>query len=121
MKKLSVMCVAMMALLSTQAVVAETLPQVQKVAQTKKAKGIWIDVRTAEEFKTGHIQGALNIPVEQLKQKINQISSNKNAPIHLYCRSGRRAEVAAQTLREMGYTNVVNHGGYQDLLQRGIR
>ena len=51
----------MMALLSTQVVVAETLPQVQKVAQTKKAKGIWIDVRTPEEFKTGHIQGALNI------------------------------------------------------------
>lgn len=121
MKKLSVICVAMMALLSTQVVVAETLPQVQKVAQTKKAKGIWIDVRTPEEFKTGHIQGALNIPVEQIAHHIQRVSRDKNAPLNLYCRSGNRVNMAMQTLKQMGYTNVVNHGGYQDLLQRGIR
>lgn len=89
--------------------------------QTPRAKGVWIDVRTADEFKEGHLQGAHNVSVDQITAHIARIEPNKNAPINLYCRSGRRAEVALQELRKMGYTNVSNHGGYQDLLQKGIR
>ena len=89
--------------------------------QPAKAKGIWIDVRTPEEFAEGHIQGAVNIPVDQIAGKIAAVSPNKNAPINLYCRSGRRAEAALQELKKMGYTQVSNHGGYQDLLKKGVR
>lgn len=87
----------------------------------KKEAGVWIDVRSAEEYAQGHLQGALNITHDTLASRIKAIEPNKNAPIHLYCRSGRRAEVARKTLLDMGYTNVTNHGGYQALYDKGYR
>ncbi|MDK4579383.1 rhodanese-like domain-containing protein, partial [Kingella kingae] len=60
-------------------------------------------------------------PVDAITAQIAKVEPNKNAPVNLYCRSGRRAEVALQELRKMGYTNVTNYGGYQDLLAKGIR
>lgn len=90
-------------------------------AQPAKAKGIWIDVRTPEEFKEGHLKDAVNIPVEQITERIKSVSPDKNAPVNLYCRSGRRAEVALQALKKEGYINVTNHGGYQDLLKKGLK
>lgn len=100
--------------------------QTNQVGQTstavaKKAEGIWIDVRTPEEFAGGHIKEAYNITTEQLPDQIATLVPNKDAPINLYCRSGRRAENARVLLMELGYTNVVNHGGYQALLDQGIR
>ena len=79
------------------------------------AQGIWIDVRSPSEFADGHVAGAVNIPVERLTQQIANISTDKTAPINLYCRSGRRAESAYNKLLEMGYQNVVNHGGFDEL------
>lgn len=90
-------------------------------AQPAKAKGVWIDVRSEEEFKSGHLQGAVNIPHDQIVERIKSVSPDKNAPVNLYCRSGRRAEAALQELKKMGYTQVSNHGGYQDLLKKGVR
>lgn len=86
-----------------------------------KASGVWIDVRTPEEFRSGHLQGAINIPVQNIREAITAVSSDKNAPLHLYCRSGRRVEVALQELKALGYTNITNHGGYEDLLRKGLR
>lgn len=83
--------------------------------------GIWIDVRTKAEFNTGHLEGALNITTEDLAEQIQQVAPDKNTEIHLYCRSGRRAEDARRVLLNMGYTNVTNQGGYQDLLKKGFR
>lgn len=90
-------------------------------AQPAKAKGVWIDVRSEEEFKSGHLQGAVNIPHDQIVERIKSVSPDKNAPVNLYCRSGRRAEAALTELKKAGYTNVTNHGGYQDLLQKGLK
>ena len=42
-------------------------------------------------------------------------------PINLYCRSGRRAEAALTELKNAGYTNVTNHGGYEDLVKKGLK
>lgn len=86
-----------------------------------KAEGIWIDVRTAEEFAQGHLEDAVNIPVDQIAQAIEALSSDKDAPLHVYCRSGRRSEIARQLLLEKGYTNVTNHGGYEELVEKGLR
>ena len=125
MKTMSrLMLLATVAALSAAAQAApKAAPQTaaKTAAQPAKAKGIWIDVRTPEEFKEGHLQDAVNIPVDQITANIARVAPNKNAPVNLYCRSGRRAEVALQELRKMGYTNVTNHGGYQDLLKAGIR
>ena len=90
-------------------------------AQPAKAKGVWIDVRSEEEFKSGHLQGSVNIPHDQIGQQIAAHVPNKNTPINLYCRSGRRAEVALAELKKAGYTNVTNHGGYEDLVKKGLK
>lgn len=90
-------------------------------AQPAKAKGVWIDVRSEEEFKSGHLQGAVNIPHEQIVERIKSVSPDKNAPVNLYCRSGRRAEAALTELKKAGYTNVTNHGGYEDLVKKGLK
>ena len=93
----------------------------QNAAQPARAQGVWIDVRSAEEFNEGHLQGAVNVPHDQIASQIARISPDKTAPVNLYCRSGRRAEAALQELKKMGYTNVTNHGGYQDLLNKGVK
>ncbi|MFA9486890.1 rhodanese-like domain-containing protein [Moraxella haemolytica] len=92
------------------------------VVQTpKKADGIWIDVRSAEEYNQGHLQDAVNVTPNEIAQKIASLEPNKDAPINLYCRSGRRAEAARTILIELGYTNVTNHGGYDDLVEQGLK
>ena len=101
---------------------ANTAPQTEQSAvQPEKAKGVWIDVRSAEEFNAGHLQDAVNIPHDQILARIQAVSPDKNAPINLYCRSGRRAEAALTELKNAGYTNVTNHGGYEDLVKKGLK
>jgi phage shock protein E len=73
---------------------------------------IWIDVRSVEEYDAGHIEGHPNIPHQQISQSIAALTTDKSAPIRLYCRSGRRSGLAQETLQAMGYTDVVNMGGY---------
>ena len=120
-KLLTVVCLAaaFAVPVATQATTAK--PAEKTAAQPAKAKGIWIDVRTPEEFKEGHLKDAVNIPVDQIGARIGSVSPDKSAPVNLYCRSGRRSEAALQELKKMGYTNVTNHGGYQDLLQKGLK
>ncbi|MDO4906230.1 rhodanese-like domain-containing protein [Neisseria sp.] len=93
----------------------------QSAVRPAKAAGIWIDVRSPEEYRQGHLQGALNIPADKIGAEIAAASPDKNAPVNLYCRSGRRAEAALQVLKKMGYTNVTNHGGYDDLIRQGLK
>ncbi|WP_066076265.1 rhodanese-like domain-containing protein [Bergeriella denitrificans] len=121
MKKLMGLLVLSAAMLSPVAAQSAEKPAAVAGKQAVKAKGIWIDVRSPEEFAEGHIQGAVNIPVDQIAERIRSVSPDKNAPVNLYCRSGRRAEAALQILQKAGYTRVTNHGGYQDLVAKGIR
>ena len=101
---------------------ANTAPQTEQSAvQPEKAKGVWIDVRSAEEFNSGHLQDAVNIPHDKIVEGVKALGSAKDEPINLYCRSGRRAEVALTELKNAGYTNVTNHGGYEDLVKKGLK
>lgn len=79
------------------------------------ADEIWIDVRTTEEFNAGHLEGALHIPYEEIATRISEVTEDKQAVIHLYCRSGNRSGIAQQTLQTLGYTQAINEGGYEDL------
>lgn len=81
------------------------------------ASDIWIDVRTTEEFNAGHLEGAIHIPYEDIANRIGEVTTDKNATIHLYCRSGNRSGIAQQTLQSIGFKNAVNEGGYEALLQ----
>lgn len=67
-----------------------------------------VDVRTPEEYHAGHKEGALNLPVDEVEQLAPQLLPNKNAVILLYCRTGKRADKAMETLRKMGYSHVEN-------------
>ncbi len=88
---------------------------------TQNQSEVWIDVRSKEEFDSGHLQNALHIPHEEIGGKIAQLVPNKSTKINLYCRSGRRAEIAKKTLTDLGYQNVINQGGYEDLRKKGYQ
>ena len=75
---------------------------------------IWIDVRSVGEYQSGHIESAANIPHNQITEKIAELQIEKDAPILLYCRSGRRAGFALEALEKLGYSNVTNIGGLED-------
>ncbi|MDK2776499.1 MAG: rhodanese-like domain-containing protein [Pseudomonadota bacterium] len=81
------------------------------------AEVVWIDVRTAQEYQSGHKEGAVNIPFDVIGQRIGELELDKDTPINLYCRSGRRAGVAEDTLESMGYSQVRNIGGLSDALK----
>jgi phage shock protein E len=81
-----------------------------------QTNAIWIDVRTSDEFNAGHIEGAAHIPYEEIALRIGEVTTDKNANIRLYCRSGNRSGIAQQTLQAMGFSNAVNEGGYEALL-----
>jgi phage shock protein E len=88
---------------------------------TALAQSLWIDVRTAEEYRAGHLEGAVHIPFDEIEQKITAISADKTQDIQLYCRSGRRSGIALETLRRMGYNNVTNAGAYEQLKQKQVQ
>lgn len=67
-----------------------------------------VDVRTPEEYRAGHKEGAVNIPVDELEELAPQLLPDKNAVILLYCRTGKRADKAVETLRKMGYSHLEN-------------
>lgn len=74
-----------------------------------------IDVRTEREYKGGHLENAVNIPYDQIQDRIAVHVRGKNEKIFLYCRSGRRSGIALKTLEAMGYTNAINAGSYKKL------
>nr|WP_311463640.1 rhodanese-like domain-containing protein [uncultured Aggregatibacter sp.] len=122
MKKLMTAVVFAAAMTAPLSASAASMPETEKeMSQQANTKGVWIDVRSAEEFNAGHLQDAINIPHEQILDRIQAVSPDKDAPINLYCRSGRRAEVALNALKKAGYTNVTNHGGYEDLVKKGMK
>ncbi len=75
---------------------------------------VLLDVRTEQEYAEGHIEGAVLIPYDQIAQKAATVLSQKDQLILIYCRSGRRSKIAAQSLVDMGYTNIVEFGGIND-------
>ena len=80
-----------------------------------------IDVRSAGEFASGHLAGALNIDVESGGFDSGIANLDKNAAYGLYCRSGRRSSIAAKRMAEAGFTNIINFnkGGFEDLAALG--
>ena len=75
---------------------------------------IILDVRRPDEFATGHIPNAINIPNESIgTDEISELP-DKDQLILVYCRSGNRSKQASQKLVKLGYTNVVEFGGIND-------
>ena len=75
-----------------------------------------VDVRTTGEFKSGHLPGAKLIPINQVSARINEFGADKNRPIVVYCKSGSRSGKVEGILKQNGFTNVHNGGGYGALM-----
>ncbi|MGK0298029.1 MAG: phage shock protein E [Gammaproteobacteria bacterium] len=84
----------------------------------KESMDTWIDVRTPMEYQQSSITGHSNISHTDITNNISQFVSDKDAPIFFYCGSGQRAGIAKTALEELGYTNVTNAGGIEEVRQK---
>ena len=73
-----------------------------------------IDARTEEEFREGHIEGAILIPEYEIAGRAEREIPEKDTLILVYCRSGRRSKITSDALVQLGYTNVKEFGGIID-------
>lgn len=74
----------------------------------KKFSFLVIDVRSEQEYREGHINGAINIPLYEIKNVISQKVTDKDQQMILYCSGGVRSKKAQIILNSMGYKNVYN-------------
>jgi molybdopterin/thiamine biosynthesis adenylyltransferase/rhodanese-related sulfurtransferase len=80
-----------------------------------------VDVRDPDEYRDGHIEDAANISRGFLEFRIGTVAADPATPIVLYCQSGLRSMLAAKSLKELGYENVINlQGGFQKWAQSGL-
>jgi len=75
---------------------------------------IILDVRTEEEYAEGYIPNAMLISDYEIETKAEELLKDKNQLILVYCRSGRRSKLAAESLIKLGYTNIKEFGGIID-------
>ncbi|MBR6558066.1 MAG: rhodanese-like domain-containing protein [Clostridia bacterium] len=73
-----------------------------------------LDVREADEYNSGHIPGAVLLPYGDIPEKAHIVLPDKEKMILIYCRSGRRSKIAAESLTALGYTAVYEFGGIID-------
>ena len=99
---------------ASEAVYRRISPEDARRIMSSEDAYILLDVRTTSEFSDGHIAGAVLIPDFEIAVRAEAELPDKNALIIVYCQSGRRSANAANTLINMGYTNVVDLGGIID-------
>jgi rhodanese-related sulfurtransferase len=81
---------------------------------------ILLDIRTEAEYQAGHIQGAQWFPRGNLEFYIQNLITDPDSRIVLYCRSGGRSALATLTMKDMGYSNVVDlNGGFKEWIAEG--
>lgn len=78
-----------------------------------------IDVRSPEEFAAEHYPNAINIPLEQVAQRIGELREMPK-PIVAYCKSGNRSGIAVSILKQNRITEAINGGGLDDMLKQSL-
>lgn len=81
---------------------------------------VLIDVRTPEEYRDGHIDGSINLPLDRISFIENTVE-NKNTPLYVYCYSGSRSGRAVSYLKQNGYTDVTNIGGIKNYRGKAVK
>lgn len=100
-------------------IIASLLQSFVILAAEQNENIVWIDVRTAREFRQGHIEGAINIFHGDIGHKIFQSVTDTFKEIHIYDGSGGTfAGLALEMLMEMGFQEVINEGGYESVLAK---
>ena len=90
-----------------------TAQEAKTIMDTEQGYAI-LDTRTREEYDQGHIPGAIQISHDEITEKTEEVLTDKDQLILVYCRSGRRSKIAAEALVELGYTNIKEFGGIID-------
>ena len=107
---------------AAQSALSSAAPQrigpAEYMAQLAGTPHFLLDVRTPEEFASGHLEGAANINVQELARRLSEIP--RDQPVVLYCRSGNRSAQAAQMLQAAGFTSVYDLGGIIAWEQAGL-
>jgi rhodanese-related sulfurtransferase len=105
---------------SQSSATVQNLSPSQYVADFSEAQTahLLVDVRTPEEYASGHIAGSVNIPLQELQSRMSEIPSNQ--AVVLYCRSGNRSGQAATLLRDAGYTQIYDLGGIIEWTASGL-
>lgn len=88
----------------------------EQIANYVKNGALLVDVRTPQEYNAGSVPGAVNIPLDKIEKEIGKLKNNKNG-IVVFCKSGGRSSQAANILKQHGISNVVNGGGWQNVMQ----
>ena len=122
MKKLIFLLLAVMLLTACgqdkendrEAVYVNITAQEAKQIMDSAADYIILDVRTRDEYETGHIPGARCFPLDDIECNAEVYIPDKDMMYLIYCRSGRRSKIAAEALLELGYTNIKEFGGIID-------
>lgn len=106
---------AVLTLCLSAAVGAAEVDQSAALDALQNGDALLIDVRTDEEVAAGALPDAEHVEYQQLGAKISALQPDKNAPIVLYCKTGRRSGIAQDALIKLGYRNVINAGGFEQL------
>lgn len=104
------------------AVAAEPAPPAEKAPLISQAEllskldrtepgVVVLDVRTATEFAAGHVPGARNVSHDELPARLDELAALRDTPVVLYCRSGRRTQLAEDVLRKAGFTKLLHLEG----------
>ncbi|MCR1933453.1 rhodanese-like domain-containing protein [Clostridium tepidum] len=89
-------------------------PKEAKKILSQRDDIIVLDVRNENEYREGHIKGSKLMPIELLETNIEDEVPDKNSTIFIYCNSGKKAKIAYEHLKELGYNNLYDLGGIED-------
>ncbi|MBV1774300.1 sulfurtransferase [Burkholderiaceae bacterium DAT-1] len=97
--------------MQAKASIREVAPD--EAAQWVARGALLLDVREPDEYRTARVKGAVNVPRGMLEFRIADVLEGKpsDAPLCVYCKTGGRAALAAQTLQVMGYTQIISIAG----------
>ena len=100
-------------------VAGEEPREAESVAEIREEGKIVIDVRTPEEFEMGAFPGAVNIPLDELPVRMDELGSKEREMV-LYCASGARSAYAIRFLQDAGFTNTTNGGGIMQMMSQAM-
>jgi rhodanese-related sulfurtransferase len=101
--------------------------QPQQLCNINSGNVIFLDVRTPEEFngtapeKFGAVKNAINIPVQELQKRMQEIEADKNKPIIVYCSHSHRSPRASYMLTQAGFTNITNMAGGMSVWKEQVK
>ncbi len=81
---------------------------------------VLLDVRTAEEYREGHIEGSINLPLDRITS-VSSVVKDKDTPLLVHCLSGGRSGRAVDSLKQIGYNNVKNIGGIKNYTGKVVK